>query len=52
MVKNNLNAIVITQTIGKKDLQDAMNSVRRQTYPNILHLIVLMVSSMKKLCRQ
>jgi len=41
MVKNNLNAIVITPTIGKKDLQDAMNSVRRQTYPNILHLIVV-----------
>lgn len=38
----NLNsAIVITPTIGKVDLKDAMDSVRNQTYSDILHLIVI-----------
>src|SRR5688572_21615021 len=41
MDRHNVNAIVITPTIGNPGLEDAMNSVRKQSYSNIVHLVVV-----------
>jgi hypothetical protein len=41
MQNQNIDAIVITPTIGNPGLEDAMNSIRRQSFSSILHLIVI-----------
>ena len=38
---NNPSVVVITPTTGDKKLNDAINSVKNQTYKDVKHLIVV-----------